>query len=289
MQKRTQEELDWLYLMLCAGAIAPQALQELVNTYGSATDILNAGRRAVVPIVGEEASRNLFSDRYRQVFEATCEWLEKTPLADVIVWSDKDYPQELLRAGLAPSVLWMRGCRELLSRPKILVTGTDRPDEEGKCNALEFARALGKKGQCVVTGLTSGIETEAFNGAHGTEGGALVVQLTGANRLYPKENRDCFIKALESDLIVSALPLATGYDESNRAGQLELMTALSAKVLVVQSPLGSPVLSAAKSAAELGRDVFAIPGSIHNPLYKGNLHLIKQGAQLVETVADILV
>lgn len=288
MQKRTQEELDWLFLMICAGDICPQDLQRLLDTFGSPSDILNAGRRAVVPIIGQEASRNLFSDRYRDVFEATCHWLETTAGSDVVTWSDGDYPKELLRSAKAPAVLWLRGRRELLSADKVTVIGTQTPDAEGSQNAFEFAKALSERGCSIVTGLALGIETQAAKGGFSASGNVIVVQSTGADRLYPKENRPFFVEAAEKGLILSALPPASVYDEGYRNAQLELMAALSQKTLIVQTPLGNPTLSAAKVAAELGRDVYAIPGSIHSPLYKGNLYLLKQGAQLVESVADIL-
>ncbi len=288
MKKRTQEELDWLFLMICAADIDPQALQKLMDTFGSPGDILNAGRRAVVPVVGEEMSRNLFSDRYRTIFDETCRWLEKTSQADVVTWSDSDYPQELLRAGKAPAVLWIRGRRELLMRPKITVTGTETPDAEGILNAQDFARALTQKGQAVVTGLASGIETSAAKGALDGTADTIVVQSTGPDRLYPKENRDLFVEIAHRGLIVSALPPTTVFDQQYRTSQLELMASLSPKLLSVQAQIGSPTLAAARAAAELGRDVYAVPGSIHSPLYKGNLYLLKQGAQLVESVSDIL-
>lgn len=288
MQKRTQEELDWLFLMICATDIGPQALQKLMDEFGSPSDIVNAGRRAVEPIVGEQTSRNLFSDRYRAIFDATCHWLETTPKTDVVTWSDSDYPQELLRAGKAPSVLWIRGRRELLSSLKVFVTGTDCPDAEGLQNAFEFARALAQKNCAVVSGLNLGVETEAIKGALAAGSNAVVIQATGADRLYPRQNRDLFVETADKGLIVSALPLATVFDEALRSGQLELMAALASKTLFVQAQSGCRALAAAKTAAELGRDVYAIPGSIHSPLYKGNLHLLKQGAQLVESVSDIL-
>lgn len=288
MKKRTQEELDWLFLMICATDIGPQALQKLMDEFGSPGDILNAGRRAVVPVVGEETSKNLFSDRCRAIFDATCHWLETTPAADVVTWSDSDYPQELLRAGKAPAVLWIRGRRELLSRSKVFVTGTESPDAEGIQNAFEFARALAQKHCAVVSGLTFGIETEAIKGALAGGASAVVVQSTGADRLYPRENRDLFVATADRGLIISALPLTTVFDEAFRVGQLELMATLAAKTLFVQAQYGCRALAAAKTAAELGRDVYAVPGSIHSPLYKGNLYLLKQGAQLVESVSDIL-
>lgn len=288
VKKRTQEELDWLFLMICAADIDPQALQKLMETFGSPSDILNAGRRAVVPVVGEETSRNLFSDRYRTIFDETCRWLEKTARSDVVTWTDSDYPQALLRAGKAPAVLWIRGRRELLGRDKVVVIGTETPDAEGIENAQEFARALTQKEQAVVTGLAEGIETHAAKGALAGTADMIVVQSTGPDRLYPKENRDLFVEAATRGLIVSALPPTTVFDSQYRTTQLELMATLSQKLLSVQAQAGCPTLAAARVAAELGRDVYAIPGSIHSPLYKGNLRLLKQGAQLVETVADIV-
>lgn len=288
MSARTQEELDWLYLMICAGDVGPQALRELMETFGSPSDILNAGRRSVARIIGQEASKGLFSDERKTLFETTCSWLDKTVLADVVTWSDADYPKALMSAGKAPSVLWIRGRRELLTSPMVLVTGTEHPDKEGEQNAFDFAKALSSKENAVVSGLMPGVETSAIKGALDAGANAVVVAATGLDRLYPKQNRDLFVRIASEGLIISALPLGTVFQEERLGARLELMTALSQRTLIVQAEIGARALQAARTAAELGRDVYAIPGSIHSPLYKGNTRLLKQGAQLVESVADIL-
>ena len=285
---KTQEELDWLRLMIGAGKAGPQAVHGLWEHLWKVDDSLSAGRRAVQRFVGEECSHSLFSDETERIFEDTCAWLEKTEGADVLTWSDEDYPTELLHAGLAPAVLWIRGRRELLAADRLYITGTERPDAEGGMNARDFAAAAVQKGSTVVSGLSEGIEAQAVQGALAATGAVLVVQATGPDRIWPRANRELFIEVARKGLLVSAQPPGVVFDETLLPERRQLCVALSRAVLVVQAEAASPALDAARNAAELGRDVMAVPGSIHSPLYKGCLRLLRQGAALTETVADIV-
>lgn len=285
---KTQDELDWIRLLIAVGGFGPQIVHSLVEHFGQVGDIVSASRQAVQRVAGPECARALVSDQTQETFEATLRWLDNTPEGDVVTWSDADYPVELLHAGLAPALLWVRGQRSLLERTRIFVTGTDRPDAEGRRNARDFASALVARRAAVVCGLNEGIETYAAQGAMQAEGALIVVQATGPNRLWPQANRALFMQAAQQGLLMSPFAPDVSVDDATRDQQMQLCTAMSQSLLVVQAELGARALVAARLAAEMGRDVKVIPGSIHSPLYKGSLRLLRQGAAVTETVSDVL-
>ena len=132
MHRKSQQELKWLQLMLCANEIGLEGLRRLTEVYGSLDDIVRAGRRKVGEIVGKEASKRLFSqDKYKE-FDEVCRWLAAVEGSDVVTWSDPDYPRELLVSDDSPAVLYLRGRRELLARRRFYLIGTQHPDAEGK-------------------------------------------------------------------------------------------------------------------------------------------------------------
>ncbi len=187
-----------------------------------------------------------------------------------------------------PPLLYVKGRVELLNRPSFAIVGSRNASMQGVRDAEAFACALSSAGLSVVSGLALGIDAAAHRGGLRGAGSSVAVVGTGADRIYPARNRDLAHELAERGAIVSEFPLGTSPRPENFPQRNRLISGLSKGVLVVEAALESGSLITARLAAEQGRDVFAIPGSIHSPMARGCHALIRQGAKLVERVEDIL-
>ena len=214
-------------------------------------------------------------------------WLKKTE--NRIIESDSDDYPELLR-GIPgpPALLYIVGNAEALHMPALSIVGSRNPSRGGKENAYEFAKHLGRSGFCIVSGLAQGIDTSAHEGA--LAGGAMTVAFLGhgIDRVYPSANRDLAHRISQNGVLVSEYPLGSPPRREHFPQRNRLISGLSLGTLVVEAARRSGSLITARLAGEQGREVFAIPGSIHNPLSRGCHQLIKQGAKLVESADDIV-
>ena len=214
-------------------------------------------------------------------------WLEKTE--NRIIESDSDDFPELLR-GIPgpPALLYIVGNAEALHMPALSIVGSRNPSRGGKENAYEFAKHLGRSGFCIVSGLAQGIDTAAHEGA--LAAGAMTVAFLGhgIDRVYPSVNRDLAHRISQNGTLVSEYPLGSPPRREHFPQRNRLISGLSLGTLVVEAARRSGSLITARLAGEQGREVFAIPGSIHNPLSRGCHQLIKQGAKLVENADDIV-
>jgi DNA processing protein len=207
---------------------------------------------------------------------------------DVVAWDDTDYPQALLELGYAPPVLFFVGRRELLNRPALAIVGSRNATAQGLDNARNFASALADAGLTIVSGLALGVDAAAHEGALQGAGSTLAVVGTGLDRVYPARHRELAHRIAEQGGLISEFPPGTPPREKNFPRRNRLISGLAQGVLVVEAALQSGSLITARYAGEQGREVFAIPGSIHSPLAKGCHKLIREGAKLVETAHDIL-
>jgi DNA processing protein len=176
----------------------------------------------------------------------------------------------------------------LLDRPSLAVVGSRNATPQGLANAEAFAAALSRAGLTIVSGLALGVDTAAHRGGLEGSGSTIAVIGTGADRVYPARNRDLARRIAEAGLVLSEFPLGTPALAGNFPRRNRVISGLARGVLVVEAAQRSGSLITARLAAEQGRDVFALPGSIHSPLSKGCHQLIKQGAKLVDDVQDIL-
>lgn len=188
----------------------------------------------------------------------------------------------------APPVLFLRGNIHLLHKPSAAIVGSRHATPQAMRIAKDFGRALGEQGIPVVSGMASGIDTAAHQGALQTDGGTVAVWGTGIDRIYPPSNKNLAYEIAGKGLIVSEFPLDTRPFAGNFPRRNRLIAALSQLTLVVEAAPESGSLITAKLAAEMGREVMAVPGSIDNPHSKGCHKLIKEGAKLVECLDDIL-
>ena len=201
---------------------------------------------------------------------------------------DQAFPELLAQLQDPPKELYVLGDPDLLHLPALAIVGSRNPTRGGARNAYEFANFLGKTGFCIVSGLAQGIDAAAHRGALDARAPTIAFLGTGIDRVYPAVNRDLAHEiadkgALVSEFVPGTQPARWHFPRRNR-----LISGLSLGTIVVEAARRSGSLITARLAAEQGREVFALPGSIHNPLARGCHKLIRSGAKLVETAEDIL-
>jgi DNA processing protein len=206
----------------------------------------------------------------------------------VLTLADADYPRPLPETPDPPAPLHLRGRRELLARPGLAIVGSRSATPQGASNAQQFAHAFSAAGLTIVSGLALGIDAAAHRGGLDAAGSTIAVLGTGADLLYPPRNRALGERIAREGLILSEFALGTPPHAGNFPRRNRVISGLARGCLVVEAALASGSLITARLAAEQGREVFAIPGSIHSPHSKGCHALIKQGAKLVESAQDLL-
>jgi len=217
----------------------------------------------------------------------TLAWLEDDN-NHIVTLADEDYPQALLNIPDPPLLIYVKGRLDLLNGLALAVVGSRNATPQGLNNAEAFSRSLSEAGLCVVSGLAHGVDAAAHRGALQGSGSSIAVVGTGLDRIYPAANRDLAHALAVDGAIVSEFPLGTPPLAANFPRRNRIISGLGIGTLVVEASVQSGSLITARQALEQGRDVFAIPGSIHAPQSKGCHRLIKQGAKLVETAQDIL-
>ncbi|MCI0653664.1 MAG: DNA-processing protein DprA [Methylococcaceae bacterium] len=215
------------------------------------------------------------------------EWLDQ-PGHRVITLQDPEYPACLKEITAPPPLLFLIGDHSLLSTPQLAIVGSRNPSSSGKETAREFAAALSGAGLSITSGLALGIDASAHEGCLKVRGKTIAVVGTGPDRVYPARHKQLALKIAESGCLVSEFSPGTGAKASNFPRRNRIISGLSLGVLVIEAAIQSGSLITARLALEQGREVFAIPGSIHNPLARGCNALIKTGAKLVETAVDVL-
>ena len=215
------------------------------------------------------------------------EWLQMSG-NHVIARGDENFPELLEQIPRPPQRLYIKGDPGLLHMPALAIVGSRNPTQAGARNAFEFARHLGAAGFCIVSGLAEGIDTAAHRGA--LDAGAATVAFLGhgIDRVYPAANRDLAHEIAANGALVSEFPLGTHPHKTLFPQRNRLISGVSLGTLVVEAARRSGSLITARYAGDQGREVFALPGSIHNPLARGCHKLIRQGAKLVETAEDIV-
>lgn len=262
----------------------------LVEHFGSATAIFEAGRGHLQKLLPDRpaAVAAIAAGPDEAALAPTLAWLAQ-PAHHLISWTDADYPPLLRQIPDPPLALYVTGDRALLSHPQLAIVGSRNPTPAGRENAQAFARHLAGAGLAITSGLALGIDGAAHRGALAAEGGATVaVVATGLDRVYPARHKELAHGIAARGALVSEFPLGTPPLAENFPIRNRLISGLALGVLVVEAAVGSGSLITARLATDQGREVFAIPGSIHSPLSRGCHALIRQGAKLVETANDVL-
>jgi DNA processing protein len=281
----------WLRL-LETRSVGRESARKLLASYGSPQAAIAASSASRETVVGTTAARALAasSEVIDALVTTTRAWLEAPgdTARAVITLGDPLYPAALLETADPPLLVYAQGRTELLARTSLAVVGSRNPTPQGSDNARAFARHLSDAGVCVVSGLALGIDGAAHEGALEGPGSTIAVVATGLDRVYPSRHLDLARRIARDGLLLSEHALGTPALPGQFPARNRIIAGLSRATLVVEAALKSGSLITARLATEAGRDVFAIPGSIHSPLSRGCHALIKQGAKLVDSAHDVL-
>lgn len=281
-----QEILAWLKLGLIA-ELTPASFRNLLGEFGDPEAVCAANRSALGRIIPSEVADVILRGPEPARVDAALRWLEE-PGNLIISLADTAYPQLLLEISDPPPLLYVKGDSGLLNRAALAVVGSRNATPQGSANAEAFAHELSDGGFTVISGLALGIDAAAHRGGLAGASSSLAVVGTGLDIVYPARNRDLAHQLAAQGALISEFPLGTPALSANFPRRNRLISGLAHGCLIVEAALRSGSLITARYALEQGREVFAIPGSIHSPLSKGCHQLIKQGAKLVESSNDVL-
>ncbi len=280
---------DWIRLERTPG-VGRVTARLLLDHFHTPAAIFSAGYDTLAALVSPARARALCAPPTppaADYLQRVHDWLAR-PANSVITPDHPAYPALLRQIPDPPLVLYAIGRTELLARPSLAIVGSRNASLQGAANARAFAHAMGTAGLTIVSGLALGIDAAAHEGALGTDGSTVAVTGTGADRIYPPANAALARRIAAEGCIISECSLGDGPRSGHFPMRNRIISGLARGVLVVEAAAGSGSLITAHVAAEQGRDVFAIPGSIQAPLSKGCHKLIKEGARLVESVDDLL-
>ncbi|MBS7806449.1 DNA-processing protein DprA [Variovorax sp. PCZ-1] len=302
----TREELaQWLRLSAADG-IGSLTATKLLQRFGLPEQIFSQSADTLSAGITAKQVKALLDpgQELPALIEATWNWLSDTSAAwrTVVSLADSDYPKALLQLPDPPILLYVTGSHAVYAHlaaketaDDIAIVGSRNATPQGLANARNFAKAFAQSGMHVVSGLALGIDGAAHEGAldaqqdFGSAAGSTVAVVgTGLDRVYPKRHHELAHRIVQHGLIVSEFPIGTPPLAENFPRRNRIIAALTQGTLVVEAAIQSGSLITARQALDLGKEVFAIPGSIHNPQSKGCHHLIKQGAKLVESAQDVL-
>jgi DNA processing protein len=286
---QAQELGYWIRLVETPG-VGNQTGRKLLAAFGSPQAVFEADFHAlaqwVAPRIADALATPVTAALQAQI-DKTLEWANQSG-NQMLTLGDGCYPKTLLDISDPPLVLYAKGCTDLLNAPAVAVVGSRNATAQGLINAEKFSEALSEAGLTIISGLALGIDTSAHQGGLRGRGSTVAVIGTGADIVYPARNRELAHRIAETGCILSEYALGTSAVAANFPRRNRIISGLAQGVLVVEAAARSGSLITARMAGDQGRDVFAIPGSIHSPLAKGCHLLIKQGAKLVESAQDIL-
>lgn len=277
---------SWITLSQISG-LGNEGLRRLLQAFGSPEAVLDASvpslSQHVKPAVALAISQGIDTSS----LEPMAIWLQD-PLNSILTLADPDYPQSLLNISDPPLLLYVKGRHDLLNIRSLAVVGSRNATAQGIRNAEAFSKSVSDAGLCIVSGMAHGIDAAAHLGGLQGIGSSIAVVGTGLDKVYPAANRELAHRLAQDGTIVSEFPLGTPPLPANFPRRNRIISGLCLGCLVVEASVQSGSLITARMALEQGREVFAIPASIHSPQSKGCHALIKQGAKLVENAQDIL-
>jgi DNA processing protein len=277
---------QWLRVSLLPG-LGDESFRRLLFAFGSPEQILAAGHGALSKLVPARIASAICEGCAPEALATVAEWLSDAANS-IVTLGDTRYPQALLEISDPPPLLYVKGRNDLLNLPALAIVGSRNATPQGAALAESFAKALSDAGLTIVSGLALGIDAAAHRGGLAGSARSIAVVGTGLDVVYPARNRALAHELAAAGALVSEFPLGTGPLASNFPRRNRLISGLARGCLVIEAAAQSGSLITARLANEQGREVFAVPGSIHSPLSKGCHLLIKQGAKLVEDARDIL-
>ena len=290
----------WLRLTLSPG-VGNDTARKLLAACGSAEAVFEQNQAALRQLGGDKLVSAITTEppKLAALLDVTVDWLAASGDRVVAPIGSMHYPAALLNIEDPPLVLYMMGSQ--LNRAtspstsainngakNLAIVGSRNPTPQGEANARQFAKAFAEQGLCIVSGLALGVDGAAHDGALLGGGQTIAVVGTGLDRVYPKKHLALAHRIAAQGLIISEFPIGTPPMNANFPKRNRIISGLSVGTLVVEAALKSGSLITARLASEQGKDVFAIPGSIHSPQSRGCHYLIKQGAKLVETAQDVM-
>lgn len=276
----------WLALDLIPG-LGGEGARRLLKRFGSPAAALTQSAGVLAQVLERNAASAVAGGPDPARLDASLTWLD-APDNHLLTLADEDYPRALLEIADPPVVLYLKGQRELLAQPGLAVVGSRNATPGGLQIAEMFSRAISDAGLTIISGLALGIDAAAHRGGLAGKSSSIAVVGTGLDLVYPARNKALAHELAVSGLIISEYALKTPALAGNFPRRNRIISGLSRGVLVVEAAIASGSLITARLAGEQGREVFAIPGSIHSPFSKGCHQLIKQGAKLVDDASDIL-
>ena len=286
-----QSELKHWLALLHAPGIGPVTVARLLDHYRTAEAILTAARQGRLPrsgIIRQDSLDYLSSPDWNAV-DRDLQWLRAAPGRHILTLDSHDYPALLREIADPPPVLFVQGDKTLLDRPQLAIVGSRNPSPTGAETSYEFARSLAAHGLVITSGLALGIDAAAHQGALAAARGATIAVMgTGLDHVYPARHRQLAAIIAAHGALVSEFPPGTTARPDHFPRRNRIISGLSLGTLVTEAAPRSGSLITAMQALEQGREVFAIPGSIHNPLARGCHALLRNGAKLVEEICDII-
>ena len=279
----------WLRLLLVPG-IGREGARRLLAGFGSPQAVVQASEQALATVAGPRLAAEILTEPadLGTSLAAVRRWLDGDEGRQVLTLGDPGYPRILLESPDPPLLLYLQGDPAHMAGPAIAVVGSRKPTPQGLDNARRFAQAFGEAGHVVVSGLALGVDGAAHEGALASGAPTVAVVGTGLDRVYPRRHLELARRIAQQGVLVSEFlpgtpPLAENFPQRNR-----IIAGLSLGTVVVEAALQSGSLITARLANEAGREVFAVPGSIHAEQSRGCHALIREGARLVESAAEVL-
>jgi len=277
---------DWLALYHAYG-IGNRRFHALLEAFGTPTRVRQAGTSQLQAAGLKTAQIEALRAGHQQSVEADLSWAAQQN-HHILCLADKHYPVMLRQIADPPPILYTRGNIECLQQLQIALVGSRNPTQPGLEMTRLFATHLSRCGLLICSGMALGIDAAAHKSALAAGQSTVAVMGTGLNRVYPARHRELAHQIAEQGVLVSEFAPDTGPQQNHFPRRNRIISGLSLGVVVVEAALRSGSLTTARHAMEQGREVFAIPGSINNPLARGCHRLIREGAKLVETADDIL-
>jgi DNA processing protein len=277
---------DWLTVHHAPG-IGAASFHRLLATFVSPAQAIHASAGQLRSLGLDAAAIDALRQPDQQALDRDLEWLA-APDHHLITCRSVNYPPLLRQLPDPPPLLYAQGRVNLLSEPQLAMVGSRNPSASGRQTAIDFARHFGAAGLVITSGLALGIDAASHQGALDAGAGTVAVTGTGLDRVYPASHRELARAIAENGVLVSEFAIGTPPRAENFPRRNRIISGLSLGTLIVEAAVRSGSLITARLALEQGREVFAVPGSIHNPLARGCHRLIREGAKLVETAADVI-
>jgi DNA processing protein len=280
------KQRNWL-IALRAPHLGGAKLIRLTERFGGMDRLVCAHRSDLRQAGLRDETIQAIKNHDAALLESDLEWLSE-PLHHLLTWDSEQFPPLLRDVPSPPAALYADGDPDVLWQPQVAVIGSRNPTVGGRENARDFAGELSRRGMTVTSGLAAGIDSESHAAALAAGGATVAVMGTGLDRIYPSSSKSLAGRIRKQGVLISEFPLGTSAKRAHFPSRNRIISGLSLGVLVIEAGLRSGTLITARMAGNQGREVFALPGSIHNPMSRGCHRLIRDGARLVQNVDEIM-